>query len=87
MAQSNKFKLKEILQVNKNEYLLVCVLDEIEQKVAVKIECEKPIFGVNFPDNFMLDMRGFPPQTVPKIVEKIKSFHNALKFTKELQAA
>ncbi len=87
MAQSNKFKLKKILEISENEYLLICSLNEIEQKVAVKIECEKPIFGVNFPDNLMLALRSFPPQTVPKIVEKIKNFHTALKFTKELQAA
>ena len=91
MEQSNSFKLKKILNYSENQYILVCSINDFEQQIIIDIATESPIFGVNFPDNFMLAMRDFPPPTIPNIVGRIRKHHASVKtkqkFSSELQAA
>lgn len=91
MGKLNKFELKEIVEKSEYEYILICLINDSEQKIIAKIDSVEPIFGVHFPDEFLLTMRNFPPPFVPKLVSEIKNFYLSIKnereFSRELQVA
>jgi hypothetical protein len=91
MEKLNKFELKKIVEKTEREYILICLINDSEQKITAKIDAVEPIFGVHFPDEFLLTMRSFPPITLRNIVAEMKKFYVSIKaektFSKELQVA
>jgi hypothetical protein len=91
MEKSNKFELKKIIEKSETEYILICLINDSEQKITAKIDSVEPIFGVHFPDDFLLIMRNFPPITLRNIVAEMKKFYVSMNtkktFSKELQVA
>jgi hypothetical protein len=74
MEELNKFGILEISKIRNREYLLNCDINGGKQLISVFVEMEKPIFGVNYSDDFILTLRNYP-QVSRRLVGIIRDFH------------
>lgn len=79
MEVLNKFDILEISKIRDREYLLSCDINGNNQLISVFVEMEKPIFGVNYSDDFMLTLRNYP-QASRQLVGIIRNYHNGEKI-------
>lgn len=78
MEELNNFSILEISKIRDREYSMTCEINGETRKTIVRVETEKPIFGINYSDDFILAVRTHP-QTSRRIVGIIKDFHNGKK--------
>lgn len=78
METLNKFSILVISKNRDKEYILSCKINEKNYSIKVRVEMEKPVFGINYSDEFMLILRNYP-QASRQLVGIIKDFHNGEK--------
>lgn len=79
MDELNSLSILEISKTRDREYLLTCEINGEKRQTSVRVEAEKPIFGINYSDDFIFTV-GSHPQTSRRIVGIIKDFHNGKKI-------
>jgi hypothetical protein len=79
MEELNNFSILEISKIREGEYLMTCEINGKTRQTTVRVEMEKPIFGINYSDDFIFAVRTHPP-TSRRIVSIIKDFHNGKKL-------
>lgn len=74
MKELNNFSILKISKIRDREYLLTCEINGETRQTSVRVEAEKPIFGINYLDDFIYVVRTHP-QTSRRLVSIIKDFH------------
>ena len=78
MEELYNFSILEISKIREGEYLMTCEINGETRQTTVRVELEKPIFGINYSDDFIFAVRTHP-QISRRIVGIIKAFHNGKK--------
>lgn len=74
MEELNNFSVLEISKIRDREYSITCELNGETRQTSIRVEAEKPIFGINYLDDFIHVVRTHP-QTSRRMVSIIKDFH------------
>jgi hypothetical protein len=78
MEELTNFDLLEITNLNSKEYLLTMNVNGEEKNFTVYIEMTKPIFGVNFSDDFIYLLRNYYADT-KQLVSIVKNYYDGKK--------